>query len=113
MAAAGRIRAARGVRQRALECRGIAAIQVRRIEIVPAGVLAEHAVDRPLDGPIDRLQIRLRGEVRRQAHLLANLIERLAVIDPLDRLVMYEADGARIIAKRLVDGLASCERPAM
>src|ERR1022692_3730067 len=86
---------------------------MRRVEIVPAGILAEHSVDSPLHRPVRRLQVRLRGEVRRQTHLLANLVQRLAVVDALDGLVVYVADGARIVAERLVDGLPSCEWPAV
>src|ERR1039458_9206497 len=105
--------AAGGLCERAIERCGTAAIQMRRVEIVPAGILAEHSVDSPLHRPVYRLQVRLRGEVRRQTHLLANLVQRLAVVDALDGLVMHEADGARIVAERLVDGLPSCEWPAV
>src|ERR1019366_1996721 len=105
--------AAGGLCERALEWRGTAAVQMGRIEVVPAGILAEHSVDSPLHRPVRRLQVRLRGEVRRQTHLLANLVQRLAVVDALDGLVVYVADGARIVAERLVDGLPSCEWPAV
>src|ERR1022692_59633 len=86
--------AAGGLCERALEWRGPAAVQMGRIEGVPAGILAEHSVDSPLHRPVRRLQVRLRGEVRRQTHLLANLVQRLAVVDALDGLVVYVADGA-------------------